>query len=112
VSTTRRPTQQITLVAALAVGALAACQKSSSPSYAKDGDTGAAAPATQQSLSPSPSMGDTTRSGVNRSTGAGAMAGDTLGAFNKAAGAPATTPGQPASGPTSGGQKGTGARRP
>jgi len=42
-------------------GALFACSSSKDPDpeYAKDGDTGAAAPATQQTLSPNPAMGDT-----------------------------------------------------
>ena len=51
------------LVATLAATAsLAACGgEKAEPNYAKDGDTGAAAPATQQTLSPNPAMGDTTQ---------------------------------------------------
>ena len=51
------------LVAALvASAALAACGgEKPDPNYVKDGDTGAAAPATQQTLSPNPAMGDTSQ---------------------------------------------------
>jgi predicted small lipoprotein YifL len=91
---------------------LAACGGAKQPDYAKDGATGAAAPATQQSLSPNPTMGDST-TGVSRGTGAAAAAGDTAGAYNKAAGAVGATPGQPTSGPNPAGHKAaTGAPRP
>ena len=43
--------------------------------YANDGDTGAAAPATQQTLSPNPAMGDST-TGLQGRTGEKMMAGD------------------------------------
>lgn len=63
------PTRNRTLVAlvtATLVGTSAtvlACSSSKDPDpqYAKDGDTGAAAPATQQTLSPNPAMGDTSQ---------------------------------------------------
>lgn len=76
---------------------LAACGGTKS-NYANEGDSGAAAPATQQTLSPNPSMGDST-TGMSRGTGVGNMAGDTAGAFGKAAGAHGAVPGQPTSGP-------------
>lgn len=47
----------------------------SRPGYANDGDTGAAAPATQQTLSPNPAMGDSTQ-GLQDRAGHGMMAGD------------------------------------
>lgn len=103
---TRRPA-----AAALLLLGLAACGGGGkTPEYANDGDTGAAAPATQQSLSPNPSMGDSTV-GVSRGTGVGNMAGDTAGAFGKAAGTRQPAPGVPASGPAGSGMesKGTGA---
>lgn len=65
--------------------------------YAADGDSGAAAPATKQELSPNPAMGDST-TGMSRGTGEGNMAGDTSGAFGKAAGAHGAVPGQPTAG--------------
>jgi hypothetical protein len=68
--------------------ALAACGGNKTE-YAKDGDTGAAAPATQQTLSPNPSMGDSTM-GAARGTGQPGVAGDTLGALGKSAGSPTT----------------------
>lgn len=86
------------LTAAAALVALAACGGSKAPGYANDADTGAAAPATQQTLSPNPSMGDST-TGMSRGTGVGNMAGDTTGAFGKAAGTRQPAPGIPASGP-------------
>ena len=96
--------------AAPLVVALAACGgEMKTPKYANDGDTGAAAPATQQTLSPNPSMGDST-SGMSRGTGVGNAAGDTAGAFGKAAGQQGAIPGQPTSGPPgSGMQNATGA---
>lgn len=92
---------------AAALGAallLAACGGSTKPNYANDADSGAAAPATQQSLSPNPSMGDST-AGMSRGTGVGNMAGDTAGAFGKAAGAHGAVPGQPTSGPPGSGMQ-------
>ena len=83
-----------------ALTALAACggeMKTPPPDYANDADTGAAAPATQQTLSPNPSMGDST-TGMSRGTGVGNAAGDTTGAFGKAAGQHGAVPGQPTSG--------------
>ena len=74
------------LLSLAAVVALAACGGATQPDYAKDGDTGAAAPATQQTLSPTPTMGDST-TGVSRATGTAAPAGDTTAAYNKGAGA-------------------------
>jgi hypothetical protein len=50
-----------TVLAATSAPLLACSSKTPDPQYAKDGDTGAAAPATQQSLSPNPSMGDTSQ---------------------------------------------------
>lgn len=74
--------------------------------YANEGDTGAAAPATQQTLSPNPSMGDSTV-GMSRGTGVGNAAGDTAGAFGKAAGAHGAIPGKPTSGPPGSGMPNT-----
>lgn len=99
------------LALALAAGlAPAACGgEMKTPKYANDGDTGAPAPATQQTLSPNPSMGDSTV-GMSRGTGVGNAAGDTAGAFGKAAGQHGAVPGQPTSGPAgSGMQNATGA---
>ena len=84
----------------LAAGLLACSGPKGSASgtgYAQDGDTGAAAPATKQELSPNPSMGDSTV-GMSRGTGEGNMAGDTSGAFGKAAGAHGAVPGRPTAG--------------
>jgi hypothetical protein len=95
------------ILPAAAALALAACGKSDdAPAYAKDGDTGAAAPATQQTLSPNPSMGDSTM-GTARGTGAPGVAGDTLGALGKSAGSPTT-----GARPDSGRKRATGAPRP
>lgn len=88
-------TTRFSLLPLLAGVALVACGGGGDkPTYAKDGDTGAAAPATQQTLSPQPNMGDST-AGVAHSTGVGNAAGDTLGAMGKAAGQPQMTPGTP-----------------
>ena len=76
---------------------VAACGGSKAPEYANDGDTGAAAPATQQTLSPNPTMGDSTMASA-RGTGAPAMAGDTMGATGKSAGVPDSTRGKPRTG--------------
>jgi hypothetical protein len=101
-TTTRLATR---LAAGAAVAALAACGGDmKTPKYANDGDTGAAAPATQQTLSPNPSMGDST-TGMSRGTGVGGMAGDTAGSFGKAAGQSGAIPGQPTSGPPGSGMK-------
>ncbi len=92
-----------------ALTALAACggeMKTPPPDYANDADTGAAAPATQQTLSPNPSMGDST-TGMSRGTGVGNAAGDTAGAFGKAAGQHGAVPGQPTSGPPGSGMANT-----
>ena len=96
--------------AALALVLAAACGGDmKTPKYANDADTGAAAPATQQTLSPNPGMGDSTV-GMSRGTGVGNAAGDTAGAFGKAAGASGAIPGQPTSGPPGAGmQNATGA---
>ena len=50
-----------TAITAASVTVLACSSKDPDPQYAKDGDTGAAAPATQQTLSPNPAMGDTSQ---------------------------------------------------
>ena len=79
--------------------------------YANNADSGAASPGTQQSLSPNPSMGDSTV-GVSRGTGVANAAGDTAGAHGKAAGSHGAVPGTPTSGPPgSGVQNATGAPR-
>ena len=72
--------------------------------YAKDGDTGAAAPATQQTLSPNPAMGDST-SGMSTRTAEPQAAGDTAGAFGKAAGQHGAQPGHSTSGPSDSGTR-------
>ncbi len=54
---------------------MAACGNGNQAQYANDGDTGAASPATQQTLSPNPAMGDST-SGLMGRAGHGMMAGD------------------------------------
>ncbi len=107
-----------TALGAVALGgaALAACggdvntQKGAMKTpYANQGDSGAASPAQQQTLSPNPSMGDSTV-GVSRGTGVANAAGDTAGAFGKAAGEHGAVPGKPTSGPSgSGVQNATGA---
>lgn len=77
--------------------------------YANNADSGAASPGQQQSLSPNPSMGDST-AGVSRGTGVANAAGDTAGAHGKAAGQHGSVPGKPTSGPSgSGVQNATGA---
>lgn len=99
------------LTAVAAAAALAACAGTgNTPKYANDADSGAPAPATQQVLSPNPSMGDST-TGMSRGTGKGGMAGDTAGSFGKAAGSRPAQPGIPASGPANSGManQGTGA---
>lgn len=102
----RRAVAPLAMVAAV----LAACGGDmKTPEYANDGDTGAAAPATQQTLSPNPAMGDST-TGMSRGTGRPGVAGDTAGSFGKAAGASGAVPGQPTSGPPGAGlQNATGA---
>ena len=75
-----------TTIAALATAALlAACgaNEDARTQHATDGDTGAAAPATQQTLSPNPAMGDSTQ-GLQGRTGQPGVAGDS--------GNPAVTP--------------------
>ena len=59
----------------LAAGAAACGGDMKTPKYANDGDTGAAAPATQQTLSPNPAMGDSTQ-GLQGRTGQPGVAGD------------------------------------
>lgn len=71
----------ITGVALSAVSAtMVACSggKAGDADYANDGDTGAAAPATQQTLSPNPAMGDSTQ-GLQERTGRPGVAGDSGG---------------------------------
>ena len=94
-----------TLAAAAALltstsGALVACGGGNGgrTEYAKDCDTGAASPATQQTLSPNPAMGDST-SGMSTRTGRPGVAGDTVGAFGTAAGQQGAVPGRPTAGP-------------
>jgi predicted outer membrane protein len=99
-------TRRWTFMTAAATLALAACGTKEGE-YAKDGDTGAAAPATQQTLSPSPSMGDSTM-GTARGTGKPGIAGDTLGSLGKSVGSPTTG----ARGADSGRRGATGAPRP
>ena len=94
------------LVAAALLTACVGGNKKEPPSYANDADTGAPAPATQQTLSPNPSMGDSTV-GMSRGTGVGNAAGDTTGAFQKAAGQHGAVPGQPTSGPPGSGMANT-----
>ncbi|MGZ8455218.1 MAG: hypothetical protein ACXWZ4_01235 [Gemmatirosa sp.] len=73
-----------TTIASVALAALlTACGGGAKPEYANDGDTGAAAPATQQTLSPNPGMGDST-AGLQGRTGQPQAAGDS--------GQPAITP--------------------
>jgi hypothetical protein len=69
--------------AVLASALLAACGGGNQPKYANDADTGAAAPATQQTLSPNPGMGNSTQ-GMQERTGQPQAAGDS--------GQPAITP--------------------
>ncbi len=75
--------------------------------YANNGDSGAASPGTQQTLSPNPSMGDSTV-GMSRGTGVANAAGDTAGAFGKAAGSHGLVPGHPTSGPAGSGMQNAG----
>ena len=76
-------------VAALALAAtltaLGACTKGGRDDYVRDGDTGAAAPATQLKVD-NPSGPDSTV-GVSQRTGARGPAGDTTGAKGAATGA-------------------------
>ncbi|GLC23965.1 hypothetical protein [Roseisolibacter agri] len=73
-----------TIAALLSAALLAACGGADARSeHAVDGDTGAAAPATQQTLSPNPAMGDSTQ-GLQGRTGQPQAAGDS--------GNPAVTP--------------------
>jgi hypothetical protein len=66
----------VTVATALASVTILACGgEHSDPQYAKDGDTGAASPATQQTLSPNPQMGDSTQ-GLQGRTGTPMPAGD------------------------------------
>jgi hypothetical protein len=75
----------------LALSTLAACGGGKDPraTYANDADTGAAAPATQQTLSPNPAMGDSSQ-GLQGRTGQPGMAGDS--------GQPAVAPMDPTKG--------------
>jgi hypothetical protein len=82
-------------IALLAVAALGACTGKSR--YARDGDTGAAAPATVRDMSATPNAPDST-AGVSRPTGRPGAAGDTLGSGKGGAspvGAPRRTPAPP-----------------
>lgn len=70
-------TTTTTLAALAAATLLAACgaNEDARTQHAIDGDTGAAAPATQQTLSPNPAMGDSTQ-GLQDRTGQPQAAGD------------------------------------
>lgn len=66
------------LALGLAGASLVACGgggQDARATYANDADTGAAAPATQQTLSPNPAMGDSTQ-GLQGRTGQPGVAGD------------------------------------
>ena len=78
-------TTTTTFAALLSAALLAACGSNDDPrtQHPVDGDTGAAAPATQQTLSPNPAMGDSTQ-GLQQRTGQPQAAGDS--------GNPAVTP--------------------
>ena len=78
-----RTTTTITAVAAAALLAACGANEDARTQHATDGDTGAAAPATQQTLSPNPAMGDSTQ-GLQDRTGQRGVAGDS--------GNPAITP--------------------
>ena len=73
-------------IGALITGALVTgCGKKSDDAnmqHRADGDTGAAAPATQRDMSATPGVPDST-TGVSSPTGTAAPAGDTLGAKGK-----------------------------
>jgi hypothetical protein len=75
--------------AALALFA-AACggTESGRTEYSRDADSGAAAPATKQTLSPNPAMGSSTEAVAPGRLGAPAVAGDTLGARGQPVGTP------------------------
>ena len=80
------------LAVGLAGASLVACGgggQDARATYANDADTGAAAPATQQTLSPNPAMGDSTQ-GLQDRTGQPGVAGDS--------GQPAVAPMDPTKG--------------
>lgn len=84
-------TNRIALAPALALAAallVAACS-SGDKGYARDGDTGAAAPATTRDMSATPNAGDSTTgvTSVNGPRPTSNAAGDTLGARAKTGGA-------------------------
>jgi hypothetical protein len=81
------------LGAALLLGA-AACggTEGGRTDYSRDGDSGAAAPATKQTLSPNPAMGSSTEAQAPGRLGRPAVAGDTLGARGKSTGSPTGSP--------------------
>jgi len=79
----RRTTTTIAALATAAVLAACGANEDARTRHATDGDTGAAAPATQQTLSPNPAMGDSTQ-GLQGRTGQPGVAGDS--------GNPAVTP--------------------
>jgi len=78
------------LCAAALLLAAAACggAEGGRTEYSRDADSGAAAPATQQTLSPNPAMGDSTEGVAPGRLGAPAVAGDTLGARGRPVGSP------------------------
>ena len=90
---TRRWTSDLTRLAlGLAGASMLACGgggQDARATYANDADTGAAAPATQQTLSPNPAMGDSTQ-GLQDRTGQPGVAGDS--------GQPAVAPMDPTKG--------------
>ena len=74
----RRLTIALGTALSVASASLVACgggSKDARSTYANDADTGAAAPATQQTLSPNPAMGDSTQ-GLQDRTGQPQAAGD------------------------------------
>lgn len=78
-----------TLILAAALVLAGACKKADTPAYQGDGDTGAAAPATQ--ITPSDARAPDSTTGSHNSTGSAQMAGDTLGAKGRGAiGGPTT----------------------
>lgn len=72
--TPRWPARALAGALVCAAAATSACG-GGAREYANDGDTGAAAPATQQTLSPNPAMGDSTQ-GLQDRTHRGMAAGD------------------------------------
>ena len=80
--------------AALALATAAACggTEGGRTEYSRDADSGAAAPATKQTLSPNPAMGSSTEAVAPGRLGRPAVAGDTLGARGQPVGSPTGSP--------------------